>query len=171
MSDRPRLRPDLVLVEQTYRGEQSFILKDPTTHKYFRFRPVEIAVMQSLDGQRTVPEAAVALVEQGIRVSAAAVAKFAEKLKKRKDVRLFVKLPNWFKVATPVGQYNPDWALVMDKPDEEDVLLYLVRETKSTTVADELRGTENQKIHCGEQHFVGGLNVDFRVVTNADELP
>ena len=72
MSDRPRLRPDLVLVEQTYRGEQSYILKDPTTHKYFRFRPVEIAVMQSLDGERTVAEAALALAENGIRVSAAA---------------------------------------------------------------------------------------------------
>jgi len=81
MSDRPRLRPDLVLVEQTYRGEQSYILKDPTTHKYFRFRPVEIAVMQSLDGERTVAEAALALAESGIRVSAAAIGKFADKLR------------------------------------------------------------------------------------------
>ena len=81
MSERPRLRPDLVLVEQTYRGEQSYIVKDPTTHKYFRFRPVEVAVMQTLDGSRTVAEAAAALLEQGLRVSAAAVGKFAEKLK------------------------------------------------------------------------------------------
>jgi hypothetical protein len=81
VSERPRLRPDLVLVEQTYRGEQSFIVKDPTTHKYFRFRPVEVAVMQALDGSRTVAEAAAALLEQGLRVSAAAVGKFAEKLK------------------------------------------------------------------------------------------
>jgi putative peptide zinc metalloprotease protein len=81
MSDRPRFRPDLVLVEQTYRGEQSFIVKDPTTHKYFRFRPVEIAVMQTLDGERTVAEAALELAEQGLRVSAAAVGKFADKLK------------------------------------------------------------------------------------------
>lgn len=81
MSDRPRLRTDLVLVEQTYRGEQSYIVKDPTTHKYFRFRPLEIAVMQSLDGERTVVDAALALAERGIRVSAAALAKFADKLK------------------------------------------------------------------------------------------
>lgn len=54
---------------------------------------------------------------------------------------------------------------------EGGVMLYLVRETKSTTVADKLRGTENQKIHCGEKHFVGGLDVDFRVVTDADKLP
>jgi hypothetical protein len=81
VSERPRLRTDLVLVEQTYRGEQSFIVKDPTTRKYFRFRPVEIAVMQVLDGERTVPEAAAALLEQGLKVSAAAVGRFAEKLK------------------------------------------------------------------------------------------
>jgi len=50
-------------------------------------------------------------------------------------------------------------------------LLYLVRETKSTTVASELRGTENQKNHCGKRHFVGALGVDYRVITSADELP
>jgi type III restriction enzyme len=43
--------------------------------------------------------------------------RFVEKLKKRTGVRLFVKLPAWFKVATPVGQYNPDWGLVMEKVD------------------------------------------------------
>ena len=39
MSERPRLRPDLVLVEQSYRGEQSFVVKYPSTRKYYRFRP------------------------------------------------------------------------------------------------------------------------------------
>jgi type III restriction enzyme len=96
--------------------------------------------------------------------------KFAERLKKRKDVRLFVKLPAWFKVPTPVGQYNPDWALVMAAADDPEALLYLVRETKGSTAADDLRGTENQKIHCGERHFVGALRVDYRVVTSADDL-
>ncbi|MEP6687935.1 MAG: HlyD family efflux transporter periplasmic adaptor subunit [Gemmatimonadales bacterium] len=76
----PRLRTDLVLVEQTYRGEQSYIVKDPTTHKYFRFRPIEAVVMQSLDG-RPVEEAAESLTEQGIRVTAAVVEKFAAKLR------------------------------------------------------------------------------------------
>ena len=81
MSERPRLRPDLVLVEQTYRGEQSYIVKDPTTRKYFRFRPVEVAVMQALDGQHSASEAAAALAAQGLKVSAAAIGKFADKLK------------------------------------------------------------------------------------------
>jgi type III restriction enzyme len=100
--------------------------------------------------------------------------KFVEKLKKRNDVRLFVKLPGWFRVTTPVGQYNPDWGLVMEEVDafgESGPLLYLVRETKSTTVPDELRGTENQKIHCGDRHFKGALGVDYRVITSADDLP
>jgi type III restriction enzyme len=102
---------------------------------------------------------------------------FVEKLQKRDDVRLFVKLPAWFKVPTPVGQYNPDWALVMEQrdpfgcPAEGKPLLYLVRETKGTTVAAERRGTENQKIHCGGQHFTAALGVDYRVVTSADDLP
>lgn len=77
----PKLRPDLVFVEQTYRGEQSFIVKDPASHKYFRFRPVEALVMRALDGQ-PLEQAAAALVEQGTRVTAAALEKFAAKLKK-----------------------------------------------------------------------------------------
>jgi putative peptide zinc metalloprotease protein len=81
MSGLPRLREDLVLVEQTYRGEQSYIVKDPKSHKYFRFRPLEVRVMQSLDGERTPAAAAAALVEAGIGVSAGAVEKFAAKLK------------------------------------------------------------------------------------------
>ena len=70
MSERPRLRTDLILVEQTYRGEQSFIVKDPSTRKYFRFRPVEVTVMRALDGRRTLGEAAAALMEEGVKVSA-----------------------------------------------------------------------------------------------------
>ena len=85
--------------------------------------------------------------------------KFAEKLKRMKMSSL-IKLPNWFKVGTPVGQYNPDWGLVMEQVFGEDgPLLYLIRETKSSTVPDELRGTENQKIHCGKRHFTGALGV------------
>jgi putative peptide zinc metalloprotease protein len=77
----PKLRADLVFVEQTYRGEQSFIVKDPTTHKYFRFRPIEAMVMQSLDGRPT-EAAAASLAEQGTKVTAAALENFAAKLKK-----------------------------------------------------------------------------------------
>lgn len=100
--------------------------------------------------------------------------RFIEKLRLRKDVRLFVKLPDWFKVSTPIGNYNPDWALVMERTNEygdDGELLYLVRETKSTLVEAELRGIETQKVLCGDRHFNGALKVDFKVVTSADELP
>ena len=71
-----------------------------------------------------------------------------------------------------MGQYNLDWGLVMEEVfGEEGPLLYLLRETKSSTVADDLRGTENQKIRCGERHFLGAVGVDYRVVTLADDLP
>jgi putative peptide zinc metalloprotease protein len=81
MSGLPKLRSDLVLVEQTYRGEQSYIVKDPETRKYFRFRPVEVMVMQTLDGLRNPSEAAAELLESGFRVSASAVEGFAQKLR------------------------------------------------------------------------------------------
>ena len=53
---------------------------------------------------------------------------FAKKLDQREDIRLFVKLPGWFEIDTPVGKYNPDWAIIK----HNDHTLYLVRETKST---------------------------------------
>jgi hypothetical protein len=80
VSPKPKLRTDLVLVEQTYRGEQSFIVKDPEARKYYRFRPLEIRVMQALDGEHTPAAAAEALQGAGVRVTEAAVEKFAGKL-------------------------------------------------------------------------------------------
>ena len=81
MSSAPRLRDDLTIVEQTYRGEQSFIVKDPKTRKYFRFRPVEVSVLRQFDGTRSGAEVAAELADGGLRVSAGAVEGFANKLK------------------------------------------------------------------------------------------
>jgi putative peptide zinc metalloprotease protein len=80
VNPRPRCRPELRLVEQVYRGELGYILKDPASHKYFRFRPLEAVVLQAFDGRRTPAEIAAALVEEGIRLSAVAVENFARKL-------------------------------------------------------------------------------------------
>jgi len=101
---------------------------------------------------------------------------FIEGLEKRDDVKIYLKLPSWFTVDTPVGAYNPDWAIVMEDRDAQGEptgkdLLYLVRETKGTTRLDDLRPDERRKIHCGEKHFKGALGVDYRVVTSAGELP
>jgi type III restriction enzyme len=90
---------------------------------------------------------------------------FARRLDQRNDIRLFVKLPDWFKVETPVGTYNPDWAIV--KHDDETV--YLVRETKGTKEFLKLRTTEADKVRCGQRHFEA-LGVPFAVVTTADDV-
>lgn len=80
MSRCPKLRGDLVFVEQVYRGEPSYIVKDPTTHKYFRFRPVEVFIMQTYDGRATPDQLAAGLAAEGIPVSARALEGFADKL-------------------------------------------------------------------------------------------
>jgi type III restriction enzyme len=90
---------------------------------------------------------------------------FAEKLDKRVDVKLFVKLPDWFKIETPLGTYNPDWAILK----HDNTVLYLVRETKSTRNFEKLRNSEAEKIRCGRKHFEA-LKVDFDVVTSASEI-
>jgi type III restriction enzyme len=90
---------------------------------------------------------------------------FAKKLDERDDIKLFVKLPAWFKVETPVGEYNPDWAIV--KHDTSTI--YLVRETKGTKDFLKLRTTEADKIRCGQRHFEA-LGQDFDVVVTAGEV-
>jgi type III restriction enzyme len=100
---------------------------------------------------------------------------FVEGLEKREDVRLYLKLPAWFTVPTPIGEYNPDWAVVIEDRDEHGQptgkpFLYLVRETKSTTNLAELRPYERRKVLCVERHFKD-LGVDYKVVTSARELP
>jgi type III restriction enzyme len=66
------------------------------------------------------------------------------------NIKLYFKIPSWFKIETPVGTYNPDWAIVWD---EEPTILYLVRETKSTRNISSLRGVESDKISCAKKHF------------------
>lgn len=77
--------------------------------------------------------------------------KFIEDLEKNDDVIVYAKLPAWFKVPTPLGPYQPDWAVLLKTPEGER--LYLVVETKSTAFLSRLRDMERDKIRCGEKHF------------------
>ena len=100
---------------------------------------------------------------------------FVEGLEDRDDVLVYFKLPRWFTVPTPVGTYNPDWALVMEERDEHgeptgEPHLYLVRETKGANWKTSLRPTERRKVDSGKHHF-NALDVDYRVVSQASELP
>jgi len=76
---------------------------------------------------------------------------FAELLDGREDIKFFIKLPDKFKIETPVGPYNPDWAIVKHEDGEERV--YMIRETKSTEDEIKRRPTENAKIKSAKQHF------------------
>ncbi|MGJ0578769.1 type III restriction endonuclease subunit R [Xenorhabdus bovienii] len=78
---------------------------------------------------------------------------FAEKLETSSDVKLYAKLPAWFKIDTPLGSYNPDWAVLIDKEDGMGDQLYFVVETKSSIFSDDLRASEQAKINCGMAHF------------------
>lgn len=76
---------------------------------------------------------------------------FAELLDGRDDVKLFMKLPSKFKIDTPVGPYNPDWAIIKHEAGKDRI--YMIRETKSTDDEVKRRPTENAKIKAATEHF------------------
>ncbi len=105
---------------------------------------------------------------------------FVQDMEARQDVRVYIKLPSWFSVPTPVGEYHPDWAIVVDAPEKDGKpVLYLVAETKGSLRKDDLRPGEWRKIQCGAAHFgskqfrkMGALEgVDYKLVKDASELP
>lgn len=91
--------------------------------------------------------------------------RFARDLDASDDVKLFVKLPSWFKIDTPIGTYNPDWAIVKGN----ETVVYLVRETKSTKSFLKLRTSESDKVRCGKAHFEE-LGISFAVATSFQDI-
>lgn len=89
---------------------------------------------------------------------------FARECESRDDIAFYFKLPFWFKIKTPIGNYNPDWALI--KKNEKTV--YFVAETKSA--GQELKTSEKRKIKCGHAHFNEFEGVKYRQVTTVGEL-
>ena len=94
---------------------------------------------------------------------------FASAFERNEDIKLYAKLPGWFKIDTPLGGYNPDWAVLIEKDGKEK--LYFVVETKSTLFSVERRPEENAKIKCGYAHFEAlGDEVKFTVSNSMDEF-
>jgi type III restriction enzyme len=85
--------------------------------------------------------------------------KFAELLDSREDVKIFMKLPAKFKIPTPVGDYNPDWAIIKQVDGEDRI--YMIRETKSTSQDNLLRSDEVAKIKYGAKHFAAIGILDY----------
>lgn len=94
---------------------------------------------------------------------------FAVALDNDPDVKMFFKIPERFKIETPIGTYNPDWAVFLTKNGEEK--LYFVLETKGSTSFMDLRSREQLKIHCGRKHFEALNNgIEMQVATNWSEI-
>lgn len=96
--------------------------------------------------------------------------RFAEDLDTCKDVAVYVKLPNGFYITTPVGTYNPDWAIAFYEGDVKHI--FFVAETKGAMSSMQLRLIEKSKIHCARQHFkaISGEKVRYDVVDSYESL-
>ena len=95
---------------------------------------------------------------------------FAEKLDTSNDVAVYVKLPDGFYISTPVGKYNPDWAIAFHEGNIKHI--YFVAETKGSMSSMQLRLVEEAKIHCAREHFkaISGDNVVYDVVDSYTSL-
>lgn len=92
---------------------------------------------------------------------------FARDCEESEAVKFFFKIPRGFKIPTPIGNYTPDWAVVL----EQDNKLYFVAETKSTRDPDKLRGAEKLKIRLGSQFFEAlDSGVKYKLVLKAEDL-
>ncbi len=96
--------------------------------------------------------------------------KFAEELEAHDDVVVYTKLPRGFYINTPMGKYNPDWAIALREGDIKHV--YFVAETKGSLETGQLRGTEDARIECARRHFqtISSGDIMYDVVTCYSDL-
>ena len=95
---------------------------------------------------------------------------FGEDLDKNTDVSVYVKLPKGFYINTPVGHYNPDWAIAFNEGSVKHV--YFVAETKGSMSSLQLKPIEQAKINCAREHFktISSDSVQYDVVDNYQAL-
>ena len=127
---------------EVYLNDFSFKVKDPLKTIYEEFVPLDSGVEN----------------------------KFAKDCETSEQIKFYFKLPNWFKIRTPIGNYNPDWALVF----EDDNKIYFVAETKETGTPQvdlsRLNKDEQMKIKCGKAHFDEFDDLEYKVINNIGQL-
>lgn len=110
------------------------------------------------------------IYEEYVPLDSGVESQFAKDCESSEQVKFYFKLPNWFKIPTPIGNYNPDWALVF----EGDSKIYFVAETKDTGTAtvdiSKLGKDEQMKIKCGKAHFNEFAEVAYKVVNKVGQL-
>ena len=95
---------------------------------------------------------------------------FAQKLDTADEVAVYVKLPNKFYISTPVGNYNPDWAIAFCEGAVKHI--YFVAETKGSERSMQHRFIEEAKIHCAKEHFkaISNGEIVYDVVESFESL-
>lgn len=95
---------------------------------------------------------------------------FAEQLEMKDEIVVYSKLPRGFYINTPMGHYNPDWAIVFKEGDLKHI--YFVAETKAALLTGENRGVEEAKIECAKRHFasISGNSVKYDLITSYEHL-
>ena len=110
------------------------------------------------------------IYEEFVPLDSGIESQFAKDCETSDQIKFYFKLPNWFKIPTPIGNYNPDWALVF----EDDKKIYFVAETKDTGTPQvdlsKLSGDEQIKIKCGKAHFKEFDELKYKVVNKVGQL-
>jgi len=118
----------------------------------------------------TVSNADKTIYEEFIPLDSGVESQFAKDCESSDQIKFYFKLPNWFKIPTPIGNYNPDWAIVF----EDDKKIYFVAETKDTgtPIVDltKLSADEQLKIKCGKAHFNEFENIEYKVINKVGQL-
>lgn len=117
-----------------------------------------------------VTDSSKTIYEEFVPLDSGVESKFAKDCETSDQIKFYFKLPNWFKIQTPIGNYNPDWALVF----EDDKKIYFVAETKDTGTPEvdlsKLSGDEQLKIKCGKAHFNEFDELEYKVVNKVGQL-
>lgn len=117
-----------------------------------------------------VSDSSKTIYEEFVPLDSGVESKFAQDCETSEQIKFYFKLPNWFKIPTPIGNYNPDWALVF----EDDKKIYFVAETKDTGTPQvdlsKLSGDEQMKIKCGKAHFNEFDDLEYKVVNKVGQL-
>lgn len=107
-----------------------------------------------------------------VKVDSKVEKSFAEDLDVHQNVEMYVKLPGGFFINTPVGKYNPDWAIVLNEVNKKHI--YFIAETKgaSDNISLNLKGVENAKVESARQHFkvISNNEVTYDVVDSYEKL-
>ncbi|RXG30691.1 restriction endonuclease [Leeuwenhoekiella marinoflava] len=117
-----------------------------------------------------VSDSSKTIYEEFIPLDSGVESKFAEDCETSDQIQFYFKLPTWFKIPTPIGTYNPDWAVVF----KDDKKIYFVAETKDTGSPEvdlhKLSADEQLKIKCGKAHFNEFDALEYKVVNKVGQL-